>query len=109
MLGRKRRVDYEAIVEFKRVHPHHYQGVIAEVFGISQKQVSRILRRSGIVCARVKGRRPLKHRLGWSKERYHWESLLVSEGLGMERGSRIGGQHIYYAEDPQKERQVSGE
>lgn len=107
MLGRKRTVDYEAIVEFKRAHPHHYQATIAALFGISQKQVSRILRRNGIVCTRVKGRRRLTRRIGWSKERYHWESLLVNEGLGMERGSRIGGQHIYYAEDPLKERQVS--
>lgn len=106
MVGRKRTINYEAIVEYKIAHPDHYQSAIAKLFGISQKQVSRILRRNGIITTRVKGRRPLKHRLGWSHDRYRWESLLVNEGLGMERGSRIGGEHIYYAEDPRKEREV---
>ncbi|HEX3739434.1 MAG TPA: hypothetical protein VHV29_06880 [Terriglobales bacterium] len=116
MIGRKRTVSYEAVVDYKRAHPHHYQAAIADYFRISQKQVSRILRQNGILSHCVKGRRPLKRRTRWhdgiptlragqlANERFRWESLLVQEGLGLGRGTRIGGKHIYYGEDPVKEK-----
>lgn len=97
--GRKREVQHEKVIQFALANPELKQSEVAAHFGISQKQVSRILRRAGIEG--IYRGRPPKPRS--TDEQSFWEKRLHDLGLGMERGLRINNKRIFYTEDPRKE------
>lgn len=99
--GRKRTVFYAEVIEYKRHHPALFQDDIARHFGITQSQVSKILRSGGVIG--IHRGNPPKPQPGMSKEQHHWELVLHNEGLGMDRGLKLKGQRIHYGYDPRKE------
>jgi len=99
--GRKRTVVYEQVIEFKLRHPTAFQGDIAVRFGLTQSQVSKILRSGGVIGTH-RGNPP-KLQPGMSEAQYQWETVLHNEGLGMDRGLKLNDQRIHYGYDPRKE------
>lgn len=98
--GRRPSVNHEKLVRYARLNPSLRQADIGVHFGLSQKQVSRIMRRAGIEGVK---RAPYIRKQGQTDEQFVWEKCLHDANLGMERGLRINNQRIYYAEDPRKE------
>lgn len=99
--GRKRSVDYEAVIRYAQSNPAATQAEIAGQFGVTAWTVGEILR-----SANIKGIHrgaPVKRQPGMSDEEYAWEQTLHAHGLGMGRGLKIGRSPIYYGYDPKKE------
>jgi hypothetical protein len=99
--GRKRTVVYEQVIEFKRHHPTAFQSDIAGHFGLTQSQVSKILRSGGVIGTH-RGNLP-QRRPGMSEAQHQWEIILHNEGLGMDRGLKLNDQRIHYGYDLRKE------
>jgi hypothetical protein len=104
--GRKRTVVYGEVIEYKRHHPAAFQGDIAEHFGLTQSQVSKILRSGGVIGVH-RGNLP-KRQPGMSEDQHQWEIMLHNEGLGMDRGLKLNDQRIHYGFDPRKEEESHG-
>lgn len=99
--GRKRRINYEMIIEFAELHPGMLQDEIASHFETTQSRVSYILCSSG-----KKGShrgRPIKLRNGQTEDQFYWEKILHNYGLGLERGMRLNKKRILYGYDVKKE------
>jgi hypothetical protein len=99
--GRKRTVIYAKVIEYKRHHPAAFQCDIAVHFGLTQSQVSKILRSGGVIGT-YRGNLP-KRQPGMSEAQFQWETILHKEGLGMDRGLKLNDQRIHYGYDPRKE------
>lgn len=101
--GRPRSLNYAAIVAYVAEHPELGQAAIGKHFGITQSQVSRVLRVSGVeVDAHLRRGRSLIQKPGQTDTEHKWESILHQAGLGMERGLRLHGKRIFYGFDPLK-------
>lgn len=74
---------------YAAANPLMLQGAIARHLGITQSQVSRILRLAG--HRRVRGRKPSRSPTGSD-----WELILHNAGLGMDRGLTALGQPLCY-------------
>lgn len=100
----KRRVDHKAVAEFKRKHPEMSQKALGKHFGLTQSQVSKILRAEGVDTNQHHGGfngshpKALKCKPGMTEEQFLWEKRLSELGLGMDRGLRINNKRILYGE-----------
>lgn len=99
--GCTREIDHKAVVAYAAANPTMFQVDIAAHFGISQGQVSRILRAAGIQG--YQRGKALKQKPGQTSEEFAWEKILQNCGLGIERGMRIHGKRIIYGFDSLKE------
>jgi hypothetical protein len=98
---RPRSVDHKKIVKYAETHSDQNQVQIGKHFGLSQKQISRVLRDHGVT-----DRNTNKHGRGsgpnrkpeWSDEQFFWEKLLHKDELGMDRGKRPD--KLQYGYDP---------
>lgn len=100
--GRKRVVDYDAVIQHSKDNPSATHREIAQLFGTTAWTVGEILRQ-----ADIKGLHrgaPIKRKPGMSDDEYQWEKTLHAHGLGMDRGMKVGGKPIYYGYDPRKEK-----
>jgi|ERR1039458_646851 hypothetical protein len=77
-MGRKRKIDYAAVCEYALADPLQPQGAIAKHYGLTQSQVSHILRLAGIQHGH-RGHQPTGD----------WELILHNAGLSMDAGSRM--------------------
>lgn len=102
-MGQRRRVSYYRIVGFARRHPDLLQDDIGRHFGLTQSQISKILRAGGLLKGKRYVGRPLVRQSGWSDKQFEWEQRLHDLNLGMDRGARLNNQRIFYAYDPLKE------
>jgi hypothetical protein len=101
--GRPRSHNYAEIVAYVVKNPELSQSAIAKHFGLTQSQVSRILRISGVeVDPHQRRGRSVVRKSGQTDLEHKWESILHQAGLGMDRGLRLHGQRIYYGFDPKK-------
>lgn len=98
--GRPRTHNHAAIVAYAAEHPELKQSEVAKQFGVTQSQVSLILRVSGIRADRHQRRGRTTPRKREQTELEHkWELILHRAGLGMNRGLSLHKQRIYYGYD----------
>jgi hypothetical protein len=94
----KFKADHSKVIKFAKEHPEMVQAEIAEHFGLTQSQISKILRVSG-VSNRYRGR--VRRRCnGQTSVEFEWEQRLSRLGLGMERGSRLNNRDLLYGYEP---------
>jgi hypothetical protein len=74
---------------------------IALHFKLTQSRISKILRDAGITG--LKRGRPPVVKAGQDEVEAHWERVLHSYGLGVDRGLRLGSHRIVYGYDPRLE------
>ena len=87
-------LNHEAILKYSSEHPELIQREIALNLGISQKTVSRVLVAAGVHSGGHGA--PVARAPRMTDEEFKWERILHNQNLGMERGSRVNGQRIYY-------------
>jgi hypothetical protein len=98
--GRKQ-INQDELLQFVQENSSATHEVIAQHFSVSRWTVGETLRANGIKGIR-RGAAPKRQR-GQSDEEYAWELRLHDFGLGMNRGSNLGGLRIYYGQEPKHE------
>jgi hypothetical protein len=101
--GRKRIINYQKVVRFAKKHPDMLQKDIGKKFGLTQSQVSSVLRQAKESRRLYRGRVPYRKE-NQNEDQAYWEKKLHHAGLGMDRGLRINNQRVLYGYDPAKEK-----
>jgi len=94
--GRRRTMNHVEVITYAQQHLELFQDAIAKHFGLTQCHVSRILTAAGVDSTAKSQGNHVKLKRNQTRNELYWEKRLLKEGLGMDRGCRIGTQRLLY-------------